>query len=730
MTRRAAGATSLAGAAVVAVGLPLSTLAHGLAVATATLIGLAWLVSGLRRHRPGGSGWSILAASALLTAVATLIRYAPVFAGGDKPLASPSLPDGLRVVGLFLLAAGLVVALTRRERPLMILLDIASIVIGTALVIGVVVVEPALARTAVPLDLRITQVAYVACDVALIAGVARVLLAPRGRSPALWLVASAATGVVASSLVRNPLMLAGDSVPGAWAAVGAVACPLLLGLAALHPSMRRLSAVERRTDGELRATGALVLGLTSLIAPLLLGAHAFVGALPDIDGSRGDSIALLVCSLLLGTLVVGRFMLLIRRARRLASRSEKRYQQLVEQVPAVVVLFVLRPGVSAPLPVYVSPQAEAIVGLRPEDWLANPLEFTARIDRGDLTLLTAELAEQLAGSPGTQPEFRITRPDGEEIWLRDVSGVVTEDDDGRYLHAMFVDITDAKRAEADREQMEGELRVSQKLEAVGQLAAGIAHEINTPVQFVGDTMRFLQDAFDDLLELTAAQEHLRQAVEAGGGVDPAVLARVHAAEHVADLEYLRERVPGAFQRGADGVSRIAAIVRAMRDFAHPPTLEKAPVDVVATLRDTLIVAMNTYKYVAEVTTDFEELPSVMANGGELNQVFLNLVVNAAHAIETVVGQSGGRGAITLSTRRDGEHVRISIGDTGCGIPDDVAARVFDPFFTTKEVGRGTGQGLALARTMVVERHGGTLTFDTEPGRGTTFHVKLPIGEAA
>jgi two-component system, NtrC family, sensor kinase len=168
----------------------------------------------------------------------------------------------------------------------------------------------------------------------------------------------------------------------------------------------------------------------------------------------------------------------------------------------------------------------------------------------------------------------------------------------------------------------------------------------------------------------------------------------------------------------------------MRDFAHPPTLEKAPVDVIATLRDTLIVAMNTYKYVAEVTTDFEELPSVMANGGELNQVFLNLVVNAAHAIESVVGESGGRGAITLRARRDGEHVRISIGDTGCGIPADVAARVFDPFFTTKEVGRGTGQGLALARTMVVERHGGTLTFDTEPGHGTTFHVQLPIGEAA
>ena len=151
-------------------------------------------------------------------------------------------------------------------------------------------------------------------------------------------------------------------------------------------------------------------------------------------------------------------------------------------------------------------------------------------------------------------------------------------------------------------------------------------------------------------------------------------------------------------------------------------------DVVAVLHDTLIVAMNVYRYVAEVETDFEELPAIMANGGELNQVFLNLVVNAAHAIETAVGDSGERGTIVLRARRDHDDVLVSVSDTGCGIPDDVAARVFDPFFTTKEVGRGTGQGLAIARTMIVERHGGALTFDTEPGRGTTFHVRLPIGE--
>ncbi len=242
-------------------------------------------------------------------------------------------------------------------------------------------------------------------------------------------------------------------------------------------------------------------------------------------------------------------------------------------------------------------------------------------------------------------------------------------------------------------------------------------------------MRFLQDAFTDLLELNTLYEELRTAVEAGS-VEPALLERIGAAEEVADLEYLRERVPAAFARGADGVSRIGTIVLAMRDFAHPPTVQKAPLDVLTALQDTLIVAANAYKYVADVERDLEELPAVVGNAGEINQVFLNLVVNASHAIESAVGDSGERGTITVGARSEGEYVHIWIGDTGCGIPAAIAARVFDPFFTTKEVGRGTGQGLAIARTMVVERHGGSLTFETEAGKGTTFHIRLPVGTAA
>jgi signal transduction histidine kinase len=277
--------------------------------------------------------------------------------------------------------------------------------------------------------------------------------------------------------------------------------------------------------------------------------------------------------------------------------------------------------------------------------------------------------------------------------------------------------------------MELELRLSQKLEAVGQLAAGIAHEINTPVQFVGDTVRFLGDAFTDLSELIEAYVELRD-LTAARGSEPEALARLAAAEQAADLEYLRERVPAALERARDGIERVARIVRAIRDFAHPPTTIKTPVDINQALSNTLIVAANEYKYVADVETDFADVPPVVANAGDLNQVFLNLVVNAAQAIEDAVGTSGDRGRITIATHSDGDHVVVTIADTGGGIPDAVAGRIFDPFFTTKEVGRGTGQGLAISHTIVNERHGGALTFSTVVGEGTTFYVSLPITEPA
>ena len=183
-------------------------------------------------------------------------------------------------------------------------------------------------------------------------------------------------------------------------------------------------------------------------------------------------------------------------------------------------------------------------------------------------------------------------------------------------------------------------------------------------------------------------------------------------------------MPPAFERALEGIERVASIVRAMRAFAHPST-ERALIDVNEGIQTTLIVAKNEYKYVADIELELGELPQVMANAGDLNQVFLNLIVNAAHAIEAQVEDTEQRGRITVRTESDDAGVLITISDTGCGIPSEIAGRVFDPFFTTKPVGRGTGQGLAIAHTIVVERHQGTINFESTPGSGTTFRVRLP-----
>lgn len=278
-----------------------------------------------------------------------------------------------------------------------------------------------------------------------------------------------------------------------------------------------------------------------------------------------------------------------------------------------------------------------------------------------------------------------------------------------------------KREMAERERMQAELRLAQKLEAVGQLAAGIAHEINTPIQYVGDSVHFLKTAFEDLQTLVAKYQGSFAAV----AVPEAILGELKEAEEMADLAYLGEQVPGAFTRTLEGIGRVAEIVRAMKEFAHPDCREKSPADLNQALLNTITVARNEYKYVAEVETDLGELPPVSCNIGELNQVFLNLLVNAAHAIGAAVGESQEKGRIGVSTTRDGDMVEIRLQDSGCGIPAEVRERVFDPFFTTKEVGKGTGQGLAIARSIVVDKHGGDLNFETQEGQGTTFIIRLP-----
>ena len=327
-------------------------------------------------------------------------------------------------------------------------------------------------------------------------------------------------------------------------------------------------------------------------------------------------------------------------------------------------------------------------------------------------------ARLLAGDSAATLELEVTAKDGRRVVLEVKPRLIYKEGKPVGLQSIGRDIT-------GRDVAEMELRHAQKLESVGRLASGIAHEINTPIQFVGDNTRFLQDAFGGLQILFRKYQELRDAT-AAGAVTAELLADVRLVEEESDCAYSMAEIPKALVQTLEGITRVATIVHAMKDFAHPESREEAAADLNKALQSTLTVARNELKYVAEVETDFGDLPLVVCNISDLNQAFLNLLVNAAHAIAEVTKGSGEQGKIRVRTVAEGKTVLITISDTGCGIPEGIRGRIFDPFFTTKEVGRGTGQGLAISRSIVVDRHKGSLTFESEVGKGTTFYVRLPV----
>ena len=352
---------------------------------------------------------------------------------------------------------------------------------------------------------------------------------------------------------------------------------------------------------------------------------------------------------------------------------------------------------------------------------------------GEALQNTTEISRQCYVDPNRRDEFKrimesegsvqsfeseFFRKDGSRFWLSMSARGVYENGALVRYEGMCEDVTERK---ALREQ----LLQAQKLESVGQLAAGIAHEINTPTQYIGDNVRFLKDAFEDLKSLLMSYE--RRLSPAGRERFPRTEPEGRVAADEIDPAYLLGEIPKAIDQTLEGVDRVAALVNAMKEFSHPDTKEKAPMDLNRAIAATITVARNEWKYVADMETQFDSsLPPVPCHTGEINQVVLNLIVNAAHAIGDAARQGGRqRGIITIETHRCVEWAEIRIKDTGTGIPEEVRTRVFDPFFTTKEVGKGTGQGLAIARSVVVDKHGGSLQFETEEGTGTTFIVRLP-----
>jgi signal transduction histidine kinase len=281
---------------------------------------------------------------------------------------------------------------------------------------------------------------------------------------------------------------------------------------------------------------------------------------------------------------------------------------------------------------------------------------------------------------------------------------------------------DELRAEvARRLQVEVELRQAQKLEAIGRLAAGLAHEINTPVQFVTDSCQFLGDGLHDLEAGLADYRALVEDLLATRVTADAARAQVERIEAMHDLAYLRDHLGEAADRALDGLGRVAKIVRATKEFSRSSETKLAA-DLNSAIENTLVICRSETSQVADVVVDLGELPPVLCQIGELNQVFLNILINAAHAI----GDAGpARGTITISTRAVAGWVKIAITDTGTGIPPEHLDKIYEPFFTTKEVGRGTGQGLAIARSIVVGKHGGRIDVASRVGNGTTFTIWLP-----
>jgi PAS domain S-box-containing protein len=347
---------------------------------------------------------------------------------------------------------------------------------------------------------------------------------------------------------------------------------------------------------------------------------------------------------------------------------------------------------------------------------------------------SAEIASQRYVDPNRREEFKrlmdrdgsvqnfeseFYRKDGSKFWLAMSARAVCENGVVVRYEGMSEDVT-------ERKLLQAQLLQAQKLESVGQLAAGIAHEINTPTQYIGDNVRFLKEAFQTLEGLLTTYERCFSAA-AKNQLSRETLQEAAVTVDKADAPYLLEEIPKAIDQTLEGVGRVAALVNAMKEFSHPDTKEKTALDLNRAIASTITVARNEWKYVADLETDFDpSLPSVSCHPGEFNQVILNLIVNAAHAIGDVAHQGGPqRGTIRVETRRSAEWAEIRIEDTGTGIAEKFRSRIFDPFFTTKEIGKGTGQGLAIARSVVVDKHGGSIHFETEEGKGTTFIIRLP-----
>jgi PAS domain S-box-containing protein len=328
-------------------------------------------------------------------------------------------------------------------------------------------------------------------------------------------------------------------------------------------------------------------------------------------------------------------------------------------------------------------------------------------------------------------EYRIIRADNQaQRWIK-LDGKVFYDKQSKPVRMMglVIDITATKLAEQERQALEVQRSLSQKLESVGRLASGVAHEINTPMQFITDNTQFLKQAMTSLTAVLGAYRNAHEMIASGTPPSEAT-SSARKAEESNELEYLLGEIPRTFDETMSGLQRVTNLIKSLKEFSHPSTTAKHPADLNKTIATTIAVSRHEWKYVADVVTELDpELPLIPLCIDEMNQVLLNLIVNAAHAIGDALklrGEAKTKGMITLRTKQEANAVLVEVQDNGTGIPVTAQSHIFEPFFTTKGVGKGTGQGLAIIRAIVVKNHGGSISFTSEPGKGTCFHIRLPM----
>lgn len=343
-------------------------------------------------------------------------------------------------------------------------------------------------------------------------------------------------------------------------------------------------------------------------------------------------------------------------------------------------------------------------------------------------------AEQLiiaSGDPLLDCEEKETWADGHVTWVS-TTKLPLRDLDGTIIGTFGIshDITNRKRAEAEKRELEEQLNLAHKLESVGRLSAGIAHEINTPGQFVSDNLRFLSLSFQQLARYFAAVEDLQQQAAALPSLHAPVAALAEVQTEI-ELEFLQQEIPNCLTQSLDGMARISRIIGALKDFAHPHAAGRTPTDLTKLIETAIAVSRHEWKYVADCTTEFDpKLPPVPVAIDELNQALLNLIINAAHAIAEALPQRGEtKGRITARTRATPTHAVIEIEDSGTGIPDAVRPHLFEPFVTTKGLAAASGQGLHVVHN-IVRRLGGHIVYTTKLGQGTTFSLLLPLEPAS